>query len=166
MADNALADPWYGLVPEDMLMDDVPDDTAEGFSLWEEAPQQTMMSNARRIGMYRDENPSLMALFMQIICSWEMGQPLEDPPAFDGNPAQQDGGYEPGEKGAAYVEVRGATGAVAASVRKTNKVTPSPGPLTLTFSCCFSHSHASNLKHDARAERSDMEHQPSQHAAH
>jgi len=122
MADDALDDP-YGFGPEDMLMDDAPDDAAEGLPLWEEAPQPNVMSNARRIGMYRDENPALMALSMRIICSWETGQPLEDPQAFDGNPAQlQDGGHEPGEKGAAYVEVRGATGAVATSVRKTNNV--------------------------------------------
>jgi len=138
MADDILEVLWCE-GPEDSLMADAPEDaeSEKGFPLWAVPLHQNAMSNARRISMYRDDNQALMAFFLEIICMWEMGKPSEDPQAFDGNPARlhpavvlQDGvvreEHDPGAIGAAHVEVRGAAGYPAASVRKTNNVSIPP----------------------------------------
>jgi len=101
-----------------------------GKNLQDGAPKQSTLLSSARLNMHRDNKGQLLEQFRMTFRAWVRGKPLEDPqrlPAFNGCPAQlQDCGYDPAENGAACVEVRGATAAVAASVMKTSNVRRMP----------------------------------------
>ena len=89
-----------------------------------------LLSSADRLSMHRDNEGELMNQVLQTIEAWETGKHQEDHMcllAFDGLLSRlQACGYDPSEKGAAFVEVRGATGAVAVSVKTPNNVRKIP----------------------------------------
>ncbi|KAJ1479182.1 hypothetical protein T484DRAFT_1749252 [Baffinella frigidus] len=171
MADDACDTSWYscfiGDEPDEFPVN-VPEGAASSASQEEREapladaapPQNTRSSATSRIRMYREERPELMAKFMETICSCETGKPIADLTAFDGifdgKPAQPQGGYYPAENGAAFIEVKGTTEAVAASVIKTDNVRKppaSPERRILKFPFANLQSEISETQRPGRSER-------------